>query len=248
MVLVDPRMLESLRSSSSSSGLVQPAVNQSLKELDGLMKEVLETEELDVGNKAKAYYQILRRYLHRVDQYKSQPIGTLKLDEQPESNGQVAAAAAAAVLDEKKSEEDYSDIIKTLPQKFREKGRWFLKKISSSPDFSWNGVGQLVVRGKTIKGSNINDLLNDVIRPRLKRTSPQVGWQEFAREIKRKNIPREFIGNNQRWEDLSKISSPSSSDEERQTDLYATPASHPKRRRQRKADVSGSPWVTNFDN
>ena len=260
MVLVDPRMLESLRSSSSStssSGLVQPVVNQSLKELDGSMKDILDSETLDVGDKAKAYYQILHRYLHRVDQYKSQPIGTLKLD----NESKVDDIPVEETEKRKEiSEEDVSEIINTLPQKFREKGRWFLRKISSSSDLTWNDLGQLIVRGKRIKGSNITDLLNDVIRPRVKRTKPPVGWNELAKEIKRKNIPKEFIGNNQRWDDLSKISSSSASsgeelfskraseESDEEEESFSTPASHTKKRRKRKTtDVLASPWISNFD-
>ena len=264
MVLVDPRMLESLRSSSSSpssSGLVQPVVNQSLKELDGLMKEVLDSKDSNVGDKAQAYYQILRRYLHRVDQYKSQPVGTLKLenrspdagnnnndddDDDDSDHNKVTSAATVA-----KTERDVLDIIETLPKKFKEKGRWLLKKIASSSDVTWDSAGHLIVRGKRIKGSNITDLLHDVIRPRVKQTSPPKGWDDFAREIKRKNIPREFIGNTQRWNEIARLSSeedlPIQTTDEEEGETFSTPVASKPKKKKTGASVIHSPWLSRFD-
>ena len=262
MVLVDPRMLESLRSSSSSSssGLVQPAVNQSIKELDGLMKDVLESRDLDVGDKAQAYYQILRRYLHRVDQYKSQPFGTIKFEDKSidradkvndTEDKEDRKIDSAEALEVEKSERDVSDIINTLPKKFQQKGRWLLKKIASTSDVTWNESGQLVVRGKRIKGSNITDLLHDVIRPRTKRSSPPKGWSEFAREIKRKNIPREFIGNTQRWTEIAGLSSTQTTEEDNDDDdddeAFSTPISTKRKKKKTDDSLVDSPWYSNFN-
>ncbi|KAF4530427.1 hypothetical protein B566_EDAN015258 [Ephemera danica] len=50
---------------------------------------------------------------------------------------------------------------------------------------------------KSLQGSNIIDLLNDVLRNR-EHGSP-VEWEQFARVLASLNIPREFIHNEQRW-------------------------------------------------
>ena len=48
--------------------------------------------------------------------------------------------------------------------------------------------------GKSIPGSNIIDLVNDVIRHR--KGSEPTGWQAFADM----NIPQDVIGNRERWD------------------------------------------------
>jgi hypothetical protein len=39
-----------------------------------------------------------------------------------------------------------------------------LKKMKSSPDISWNEKGELKYKGETVQGSNVVDLVNDVLR------------------------------------------------------------------------------------
>jgi hypothetical protein len=41
-----------------------------------------------------------------------------------------------------------------------------LKKKKSSPDISWNEKGELNYKGETVQGSNVVDLVNDVLRKR----------------------------------------------------------------------------------
>jgi hypothetical protein len=41
-----------------------------------------------------------------------------------------------------------------------------LKKMKSSPDISWNEKGELKYKGETVQGSNVVDLVNDVLRKR----------------------------------------------------------------------------------
>jgi hypothetical protein len=55
------------------------------------------------------------------------------------------------------------------------KAQLLLKKMKSSPDNSWNEKGELKYKGETVRGSNVVDLVNDVLRKR-KYFNPQ-GWE-----------------------------------------------------------------------
>ncbi len=48
--------------------------------------------------------------------------------------------------------------------------------------------------GQIVQGSNIHDLLDDVLRRRRTAPPPQ-GWEEFSQVRDQLNISREFIGN-----------------------------------------------------
>jgi hypothetical protein len=46
------------------------------------------------------------------------------------------------------------------------KAKLLLKKMKSSPDISWNEKRELKYKGETVQGSNVVDLVNDVLRKR----------------------------------------------------------------------------------
>ena len=54
--------------------------------------------------------------------------------------------------------------------------------------------GELVFEGEVIKGSNIMDLVNDVLRNR-KSFDHLHGWRQFARALPQSNVPRDLVGN-----------------------------------------------------
>jgi hypothetical protein len=53
-----------------------------------------------------------------------------------------------------------------------------LKKMKSSPDISWNKKVELKYKGETVQGSNMVDLVNDVLSKK-KYFNPQ-GWESFG--------------------------------------------------------------------
>ena len=72
-----------------------------------------------------------------------------------------------------------------------------LQKFKQQGDvINWNNRGELVYRGKEVKGSNMVDLVNDIIRNR--KTSTPQGWGYFARGLADMNIPNELIQNSNR--------------------------------------------------
>jgi hypothetical protein len=64
----------------------------------------------------------------------------------------------------------------------RAKPALLLKKMKTSPDISWNEKGELKYKGGTVRGSNVVDLVNDVLRKR-KYFNPQ-GWEAFGEALR----------------------------------------------------------------
>jgi len=62
----------------------------------------------------------------------------------------------------------------------------------------WDHQGVLKYQGKPVAGSNVIDLVNDVIRQR-KRSKPK-GWEQFAKGLR--DINQEVVGNRQPAMDL----------------------------------------------
>ena len=63
----------------------------------------------------------------------------------------------------------------------------------------WTERGELIFGGEVIKGSNIVDLVNDVLRNRKTFDHPH-GWGQFARALRGSNVPRDLVGNRGLWD------------------------------------------------
>ena len=79
----------------------------------------------------------------------------------------------------------------------RKKARRLLNKIRTGSGVEWNDRGQLLINNTVVPGSNIVDLVNDVLRKR--RHFEPVGWQPFVRGLREMNVPMDLVGNPERW-------------------------------------------------
>ena len=66
----------------------------------------------------------------------------------------------------------------------------------------WNDRGELLHEGVAIPGSNITDLVHDLVRRR--KTFEPVGWQQLAGQLRGSNIPMELVGNVTRRQHMQK--------------------------------------------
>jgi hypothetical protein len=64
--------------------------------------------------------------------------------------------------------------------------------LKTNRDITWNEKGELKYKDKTVQGSNVVDLVNDVLRKR-KYFNPQ-GWEIFGEAVRQANVPQNLIG------------------------------------------------------
>ncbi len=152
--------------------------------LDDEISDLLKNNKLDQYDKAKLYSQILQKYLSTRENIN--PVT------QP-----------APVVPAQPDMKTYSDsaIMDTVPGKFGKQARNLLRHIHSAENLKWNDDGQVLVDDQPIRGSNIVDLFNDVLRRR--KTSQPKGWREFALTLQKLNIPSDLIGNPDRKGELA---------------------------------------------
>ena len=79
MILVDPRLVDSLRRNNAP---VPDATTQSLGQMDQTMRDILQENGVDDNNKADSYQQALWRFLKRFNQYKDKPLGRVEITKQ----------------------------------------------------------------------------------------------------------------------------------------------------------------------
>jgi hypothetical protein len=66
--------------------------------------------------------------------------------------------------------------------------------MKADPNISWSEKGELKYKGETVRGSNVVDLVNDVLRKR-KYFNPQ-GWETFGEALREASVPplQEMLG------------------------------------------------------
>ena len=90
-----------------------------------------------------------------------------------------------------------NEILESVPKTMKAKVQLLLKKMKSSPDISWNEKEELKYKGETVQGSNVVELVNDVLSKR-KYFNPQ-GWETFGEALREADVPQYLIGHEDRW-------------------------------------------------
>ena len=148
-----------------------------LDTLDKKMQTILEREDLSADKRLKLYDQSLYRYLNVYDDYRPRPV----------------AVAPEPVKQDLVDDE----ILDSIPKTMKSKAQLLLKKMKTNRDITWNEKGELKYKDKTVQGSNVVDLVNDVLRKR-KYFNPQ-GWEIFGEAVREANVPQDLIGHEDRW-------------------------------------------------
>lgn len=219
MLLIEPSLIERLNQHSN--------VDNPIARLETEMKNVLNAN-MDDRKKSILYLQILSRYLHLVEKERQPfeiPIISKNIELSDDSvkgntsyknkNTDTQGSVVAQTSDEEEKYEEsttsygsplYStnQILSLIPKSYTKKGELLLNLISSSKNkISWEDDGTVVIDNEKIPGSNIVDLVNDLLRP-LKRNEP-IGWENFAKALKDIKIPLTYIGNPKRTAFINKL-------------------------------------------
>ena len=196
MALVDPRLLDSLRAPAPTDTL-----GRKVQVLDDEMKVILDRQDLADGDKVVMYNQVLQRYNTLADRRAREPVRVMTVNK---DTSPVVTAAAVANTDPTPPEAEATgmeaavavgmeaDVVDSVPKALRGKARRLMERLKR--DVAWNARGELMHKGVAVPGSNVVDLVNDLLRQR-KTVGTPTGWQVFARQLGAMNLPMELVGN-----------------------------------------------------
>ena len=176
MALVDSRLLDKLHTST------KPPVDMTLRDLDAEMTNILDKTDVDVSEKVRLYNQALLRYNDMTKLAAAKPTPVIVVKEQNPDAPDVMA-----------------EVVTTLPKGLQEKGRQLVSRLKT---IKWNDRGELLHEGMVVPGSNMVDLVHDLLRNR--KTSEPAGWQQFASQMHAANIPMGLVGNVTRRQHIQK--------------------------------------------
>src|SRR6218665_665249 len=103
---------------------------------------------------------------------------------------------SAAKQSVKESGNFESTVIHTVPKTWKLRASRLLKHIKLNPHIRWSEKEELILKNKTLPETHAIDLINDLLR---KKTSSPNGWKQLATALKGHGIPRELVGNSERW-------------------------------------------------
>ncbi len=205
MALVDPRILEHLQSQSHVS---ENPIETKAFELDQEMKAILNQSHLASKEKLVMYNDVLQKYLYFNDKLtqgssaappppSSPPATPEKKVETPSAPPleEEEAAAAADIA-------GTFSVVDATPKPYKNKAKVLLKYLEQNKNVAWSKNGELIYNGKIVPHTHVVDLVQDTLRKR--KTHTPHGWKTFASALKESNVPRDVIGNLDRWEWIQK--------------------------------------------
>lgn len=181
-----------------------PAATNNFDTLDNEMSKILELKGKSDYEKWQEYNQVLQQYLRQYEKFK-EPIKVPIEEENISSSNTEQETIQPFSNNAQVNEHDIvlNSVLNTFARghQFRNKAAALYGILKRTPDIKWDNNGSVAFRNQVVPGTNIVDLLNDVIRNR--QGNPPVGWDQFAHVLSSINVPKEYIGNARRWEYIS---------------------------------------------
>ena len=173
-ILVEPREMD------------KPMPDKILSKLDREMHEIIHRNLAEV-EKAKLYSESLSRYLTLDKPTTVTNFISKDVQEEPDS-----------CEDAKESVDIESTIIDMFPKKLQSHASRLLNYIKTIPHIRWSETGELMLKNTIIAKSHVIELISEMLRKGPSNAKP-VGWKLFVEALRDYNIPRELIGNAEKW-------------------------------------------------
>ena len=81
-----------------------------------------------------------------------------------------------------------------MPRTYQARAKKLIGHLKDYTGVIWNANGEMVVDGKTLSGSNISVLINDIIR-KVKHEVDPVERKSLVEQLSKTELPRGVVGN-----------------------------------------------------
>ena len=193
-----------------------------MQALDDEMMTIFDRKDLDDRTKVTLYNQVLQRYNVLSDKHAKEPTRVITVNESGTGVGAGAGVGAEGAVGAPATTSGIeADVVDTFPKTMQGKARRLMEHLKR--DIAWTARGELIHEGVPVAGSNVVDLVNDLLR---KRKTDPTGWQPFARQLRAMNLPMELVGNVARRDYIRQATTPvTTSTPGRRRRIPATPRS-----------------------
>lgn len=169
---------------------------KSMSSLNQQMNNILDDASMPAEMKIKNHDQMFQRYLNYQKQQENH-IPTVKIHSSVESKPQEPQLQKPQDGPSENKPISDTEILDTVPKRFRPQAEGLLRWMKKSPEaVQWDDKGEVILDGKSIRGSSISDLINDSLRTR-KGFNP-TGRDDFTQVLAKLNTPEDFVRNDDR--------------------------------------------------
>ncbi|KAI8480134.1 hypothetical protein Bbelb_421180 [Branchiostoma belcheri] len=199
MALVPQELLSTIQAKQQEE--MTPLVKSALS-MDDQMRDVMSRQDLADDEKATLYQQLLQRYLTYRDKRRAEPVSVRLV-----TSNSTPAATVTATNNVAKDEgstttspstasatgKEDKGILAAFPKNMKARAQQLLNVIKHKGGdiLDYNQHGELLYDKQVVPGSQISDLLRDVIQ-RRQNFNP-IGWRAFSRGLARINTPEAAI-------------------------------------------------------
>ena len=212
-----------------------------MTDLDRNIQMILQKDDLDIHDKAALYSQYLQNYLKAAESSK-RPLSFEIREAKAESD--IIPFSSKTVEDPELPPDPVEvEVLQHVPKSFAKRASQLLQKLKANPNVGWTSTGQLKIRDKTVRGSNICDLVYDLFRER--RNYTPTGSEQFVKVLTDMNIPETFLSNPRRRHDLHRWKKAGDSEGPTASPVIAETPEHrvSSSNRKRRAEPSHTAWV-----
>ncbi|KAI8480633.1 hypothetical protein Bbelb_416450 [Branchiostoma belcheri] len=198
MALVPQELLSTIQAKQQED--MTPLVKSALS-MDDQMRDVMSRQDLGDDEKATLYQQLLQRYLTYRDKRRAEPVSVRLV-----TSNSTPAATVTATNNVAKDEgsttspstasatgKEDNAILEAFPKNMKARAQQLLNVIKHKGGdiLDYNQHGEILYDKQVVPGSQISDLLRDVIQ-RRQNFNP-IGWRAFSRGLARINTPEAAI-------------------------------------------------------
>ncbi|KXJ07349.1 hypothetical protein AC249_AIPGENE14792 [Exaiptasia diaphana] len=172
---------------------------KAMSKLEKELSSLLSRKDLPDDEKMKLYEQIMQKYLE-FNKQRHEEVEVTAPSQSPDTNTRSDPQKERQQIVEE-------EILDSIPRSSRSKAQRLLNRLKQNQNVLYfNTNGEMVYDGKPVSGTNIVDLIRDVMTDR-KNFSPS-NRELFSRGLARVNIPLDWIGNKNRKVAVQRYSVP----------------------------------------
>lgn len=156
---------------------LQPLAKRELHKLDRLMLEIANSEDLSQLQKVNEYNKVLSEFQYIEDKVRGHAINAPVPVAPTEPNVQI---------------KDSYDPLLGISQPYHNKAKQLLSLLHRSQDFDISSTGEIILKKEKIPDSNISDILNKAVNPRIKLKNV-AGWDKFHSFLMQQHPPKSLL-------------------------------------------------------
>jgi len=169
-------------------------IEAQVSEFKTVLQKILTDETIPPEKQMQLYNQLFSRYL-KLDADLKEPTTVImkNIDSDKYVDMNDGKNESQVIQDRWKK-----TIFQKMPKMHKEKANGLINFLNKSKQLSILDTGEVSINDTVLPQSNIVNLVHDIVRGRPKAPGP-LGFKNFAMLLKDLNVPKEFVGNQSRW-------------------------------------------------